>query len=210
RYMPEWPELDVLAERYPQHLCLVPLDVGSTESVQSAAAAVGQAAGRVDLLINNAGIGGGRSDLADESGEGGLDYDAIHRAYNVNALGAIRMVEAFMPLMEDSPLKRLCFVSSEAGSISLAHRTGGFGYCMSKAALNMAVKITFNRLRPRGYTFRLYHPGWMRSYMSGQKGTAGDMEPEESAASAIPYFVEGRDDEDRLVLIDYLGQEWPF
>jgi NAD(P)-dependent dehydrogenase (short-subunit alcohol dehydrogenase family) len=210
RYIPEWPELDDLATRYPERLCLLPLDVGSTESVQSAAATVAQMTHRVDLLINNAGITGGRSDLADGPEDGGLDYDAAHRAYNVNTLGAIRMVEAFMPLLAAGTLKRLCFVSSEAGCISLAHRTSGFGYGMSKAALNMAVKITFNRLRPEGYTFRLYHPGWMRSYMSGKKGTAADMEPEEAAAAALPFFLQDRDDEDRLTMIDYLGHEWPF
>jgi hypothetical protein len=68
----------------------------------------------------------------------------------------------------------------------------------------------FNDLRPEGYTFRLYHPGWMRSYMMGKKSTNGDLEPEDSAAQAIPYFLDDRDDEDRLVMIDYEGREWPF
>jgi hypothetical protein len=68
----------------------------------------------------------------------------------------------------------------------------------------------FNDLHPTGYTFRLYHPGWMRSYMSGAKNTRGDMEPEEAAAKALPFFLRDREDEGRLVLIDYQGQEWPF
>jgi hypothetical protein len=50
----------------------------------------------------------------------------------------------------------------------------------------------------------------MRSYMSGKKGTAADMEPEEAAAAALPFFLQDRDDEDRLTMIDYLGHEWPF
>jgi NAD(P)-dependent dehydrogenase (short-subunit alcohol dehydrogenase family) len=204
QYMPDWPELDALAERYPETLHVVPLDVGSTESVGAAAQAVAGWASRVDLLISNAGIGAGRSQLGE-----GLDYAAMQRAFSVNALGAIRMVEAFLPLMQ-SGMRRLCFVSSEAGSVSLAHREGASGYCMSKTALNMAVRIMHNDLYPEGYTFRLYHPGWMRSYMSGKKGTLADMEPEEAAAKAIPFFLDDLEDEGRLALIDYLGREWPF
>ena len=161
QYMPDWPELGALAEQHPDALHVVPLDVGSTASVRAAAEKVAGLTGRVDLLISNAGIGAGRAELGQ-----GLDFPAIQRAYNVNALGAIRLAEAFLPLMGEG-LRRLCFVSSEAGSVSLAHRQGQFGYCMSKTALNMAVRIMHNDLYPEGYTFRLYHPGWMRSYMSG-------------------------------------------
>ena len=81
---------------------------------------------------------------------------------------------------------------------------------MSKTALNMAVRIMHNDLHSEGYTFRLYHPGWMRSYMSGAKGTRGDMEPEEAAAKALPFFLGDREDEERLVMIDHEGLEWPF
>lgn len=204
QYLPEWPELAVLADRYPGWLHRVPLDVGSTASVQAATRAAAAIADRVDLLISNAGIGGGQAELGQ-----GLDFATMQRTFNVNALGAIRVVEAFLPLMAQG-MRRLCFVSSEAGSISLAHRQGQFGYCMSKSALNMAVKIMFNDLHSEGYTFRLYHPGWMRSYMRGTKSTHGDMEPEEAAAKALPLFLNDREDEGRLVLIDYEGKEWPF
>jgi hypothetical protein len=74
----------------------------------------------------------------------------------------------------------------------------------------MACKIAFNHLRPEGYTFRVYHPGWMRTYMSGTKSTRANLEPEDAAALALPTFLEDREDEDRLVLIDHEGQEWPW
>ncbi len=92
----------------------------------------------------------------------------------------------------------------------MAQRTAWYAYCMSKAALNMGVKLMFNHLHPEGYTFRLYHPGWVRSYMGGQKNTEADLEPEVAAAYALPFFLDARADEDRLVLRDYLGREWPF
>src|SRR6185369_1697222 len=128
--------------------------------------------------------------------------------YDVNALGALRVVEAFLPLLEQGQTKRLCFVSSEAGSIGAAERTSWFGYCMSKAALNMGVKILFNDLHPAGYTFRVYHPGWVRSYIHGETNMDATLEPEEAASYAIPILLNDRDDEDRFVMVDYEGKEW--
>ncbi len=206
QYMPDWPELKVLADTYPQTLACVPLDVADLATVQAAAETVRQAAGRVDLLINNAGVTTptGTRPLPEAQ-----DYAEMHRLYDVNALGPVRMVEAFLPLMETSPYKRLCFVSSEAGSIGRAQRTSWYGYCMSKAALNMAVKIMFNHLRPQGYTFRVYHPGWVRSYMSGRKNMEATLEPEEAARYALTYFLQDSGiDEDTLVLRDWEGNVW--
>ncbi|MDD4797085.1 MAG: SDR family oxidoreductase, partial [Eubacteriales bacterium] len=122
---------------------------------------------------------------------------------------ALRMAQAFLPLMHTG-LRRLCFVSSEAGSVAVGHRGDGYSYTMSKTALNMGVRLLFNQLQPQGYTFRLYHPGWMRSYMSGQKSVVGTLEPEESAQSAVAQFLEDRDWEDRLVMLDENGMAWPF
>ncbi|MGC9347597.1 MAG: SDR family NAD(P)-dependent oxidoreductase [Anaerolineae bacterium] len=204
QYMPEWPQLEELRERFPDRLTPVALDVGSTDSVYAAAEAVGKRTETVDVVINNAGIRGGRGEIGD-----GLQWDVMSDAYNVNALGPIRVLETFLPLTRNG-LRRLAFVSSEAGSIALSYRDSGFGYYMSKSALNMAVKITFNRLRTQGYTFRLYHPGWIRGYMGGKKNLRADLEPEEAAAQALPFFLNPREDEDRLVLIDHRGREWPF
>ncbi|OGO06843.1 MAG: hypothetical protein A2Y73_03290 [Chloroflexi bacterium RBG_13_56_8] len=216
QYMPDWPELDALVAQYPDRLTLIPLDVSSVESVRAAAQMVGEAVDRVDLLINNAGV---TSPAMRSSIRELQDYADMHRMYDINALGPLRVVEAFLPLTDRSSMKRLCFVSSEAGSINRCERQVGYGYRMSKAALNMAVSILFNILRPEGYTFRLYQPGWMRSYMLGSKSTEGVLEPEESAVPAVAYFLrdravdlhnDARSDEDRLVMRDHQGREWPW
>lgn len=215
QYMPDWPELSALVAQYPG-LTLVPLDVSSDESVRAAARAVMTAVDRVDLIINNAGV---NSPTRERSIREPQDYVEMHRLYDVNAIGPLRMVQAFLPLTDPSPMKRLCFVSSEAGSINRCTRTSWYGYCMSKAALNMAIRLLFNVLRPEGYTFRVYHPGWIRSYIRGVKGTEGDLEPEQAAVPALAYFLrdraadahnEARSDEDRLVMRDWQGREWPW
>jgi NAD(P)-dependent dehydrogenase (short-subunit alcohol dehydrogenase family) len=207
QYMPEWPDLSDLAGKYPQALHIVPLDVRSVESARAASHAVAAITDHIDVLINNAGV---TSPAVRRPIREPQDYDEMHRLYDVNALGPLRVVEAFLPLLDRGSLKRLCFVSSEAGSIARAKRTAWFGYVMSKAALNMEARILFNALRPEGYTFRVYHPGWIRSYMGGTKATEGTYEPEEAAARAIPIFLGPREDEDRLVMVDFDGNEWPW
>lgn len=208
QYLPEWPELNTLAKHYPETLIPIALDVSSLESVRAAAQQVSQRVDHVDLLINNAGI---ISSTTNERKIGdGQDYAEIRRVFEVNTLGPIRIVECFLPLVQRSPLKRMCFVSSEAGSIGSGYRTAWYGYDISKAALNMAVKTMFNDLHSQGFTFRLYHPGWIRSYMSGVKNTAATLEPEEAAAYALAYFLSENEDENTLVLRDYQGHTWPW
>jgi NAD(P)-dependent dehydrogenase (short-subunit alcohol dehydrogenase family) len=205
--MPDWPELSQLASRYPDSLTIVPLDIASIDSARAAAQVVAETADHVDLLINNAGVSSRTSARNIREPQ---DYGEMHRMFDVNALGPLRVVEAFMPLLDRGGLKRLCFVSSEAGSINNAQRKSWFGYCMSKAALNMGVRLLFNHLHPEGYTFRVYHPGWMRTYMSGAKNPRADMEPEEAAVPALAYFLGDLADEGRLVLRDWRGREWPW
>jgi NAD(P)-dependent dehydrogenase (short-subunit alcohol dehydrogenase family) len=207
QYIPEWHELASLMNEYPQTLHILPLDVSSRESVQAAAETVSANTDHLDVLISNAGV---TSETIYPTIREPQDYDEMHRLYDVNALGALRVVEVFLPLMERGQAKRLCFVSSEAGSIGRSERTSWFGYCMSKAALNMGVKILFNDLHSTGYTFRVYHPGWVRSYMHGEKNMDATLEPEAAAAYAIPLLLNDRDDEDGLVMIDYEGNKWPW
>ena len=177
---------------------------------------VAEKADHVDLLVHNAAVfGGGR----DENGE--FDFSKFLLPYNVNALGAMRMVHAFLPLMQTG-MKRLCFVSSEAGAVSVAHREDLSSYCMSKTALNMALRLMFNQLQPMGYSFRLFHPGWVRSpkiehstdaiptFRDQEGNLTGKFWPWETAAAAVPQFIEDREFEDRLVLIDNEGAAWPF
>lgn len=197
RYMEDWKELDSLKEDYPANLFLIPLDVGDSQSVQQAVALVSEEITCLDMLVNCAGI------FQNANRQGAV------QTLNINSLGPIRMVETFLPLMENGE-KRLCFFSSEAGCVSLAHRTTDMPYCISKTCLNMAVRLMFQHLQPQGYRFRLYHPGWVKTYMSGNKSTVGNFEPEESAQVAFEQFTSNRSWEDVLVLSDVSNEIWPF
>ena len=198
QFMPEWPQLSELKEKYPDNLVIVPLDVSSSESVRAARELVGRETDRIDLLASNAGIGHLKE-----------DRESMTRVFSVNSLALVRLVSSFRDLLDRGD-RRVCAVSSEAGSITLAMRPDMYSYCMSKTALNMELRLLFNELRPQGYTFRVYHPGWVRSYMSGKKSTVGYFEPEETAAVAYRQFTEDREVEDVLYLMDIEGEVWAF
>ena len=198
QFMPDWPQLGELQQQYPEKLHIIPLNVGDDQSVKSAAGLVAGMTDRVDYLINCAGIFPKTEDAA-----------GFTSAFQVNSLGPLRVVEAFLPLMQTGK-KRLCTFSSETGVIPLMQRMKDFPYCVSKAALNMEMHMLFQQLRPQGYTFRLFHPGWVKSYMSGAKSTVGDFEPEEAAPVAYRYFVGDDEIDDVLILRDIQGQYWPF
>ena len=202
----DWPELEQLATKFPETLHIVRLDVSSDESVKKASQLVSTLVNHVDLLINNAALNRSHQIASIRQPQ---DFDNMIDEVNINAIGALRVVEAFLPLVERSQQKRLCFVSSEAGSIGASNRTGWFGYCMSKAALNMAVKNLHNDLGPQGFTFRLYHPGYMKTYMAGTKNENAHMEPNDAATFALNYFLDS-EEPNNLVTRDWEGKEWPW
>jgi len=152
QYPPDWPDLAGLAARFPTAHHRVSLDVGSEESTRAAAVMAATMTDRIEPVISNAGVGSPTSPRAIREPQ---DYAEMHRPYDVNALGALPVVGALLPLTDMGSLKRLCFVSSEAGNIARAQRTAWFGYCMSKAALNMGRAVALQRPPPAG----LYFPG---------------------------------------------------
>lgn len=208
RYAPQESRLAALASAHDERLTLVDLDVGDLRSVRMAAEATLDRRPVIDLLINNAATLGNTG--LEQRISDGLPYDTIAETISVNALGPFRMVESLLPGLERSQMRRLCFVSSEAGCIARSHRRSWYGYSMSKSALNMGVSILFNDLRPAGYTFRLYHPGWMRTFMKGVEDMNAELSPAQAADAALACFLDAEVDEDRLVMRDHTGAEWPW
>jgi NAD(P)-dependent dehydrogenase (short-subunit alcohol dehydrogenase family) len=154
---------------------LVGLDVLDTASVARAAKAVSERTRGLDVLINNAAVNP-RPECDAELGA--LDFDAIRFAYDVNAVGPLRVIQGFLPLLERGTQKLIVNVSSEAGSLQHSWRDRCYGYCMSKAALNMQTTILDRALKARGMNAIAIHPGWMRTEMGGPNAA---LDPVESA-----------------------------
>ena len=194
-----------------KNLHILALDASSRESIAAAHDSVrAVTGGTLDILISNAALMGRVNCSLYEPP---MDLEAVWNSFDVNALGAARMVEYFLPLMDNGQMKRLCFVSSEVSCITLMKTSRGseFPYPMSKSALNMCVRLMHNQLYPQGYTFRLYHPGWMKRVMpDGSRSQEALYDPDFIADHAAKYFETPLMDEQRLVMFDFLSQEWPF
>ena len=210
KYLQDYNLLENLKRRH-SDLHIIWLDVDSRESIGAAVKYVSKVTrGTLDVLISNAALMG-KVNCAFR--EPDMDTTAAFKSYSVNALGPARMVEMFLPLMDKSKIKRLCFVSSEVSCINLMKKRIGnsLPYPMSKSSMNMAIRLMHNELFPDGYTFRLYHPGWMKRVLpSGARSVEALYDPNLIARHAAVYFEAPRFDEQRLVMYDFKSNEWPF
>ncbi|GAA3156425.1 hypothetical protein GCM10020001_095440 [Nonomuraea salmonea] len=93
----------------------VPIDVTDDASVAAAAKDVAEHEGRIDVLINNAGIHGPFGDPSTLTGPVALGV------FDVNVAGVVRATTAFLPLLRRSPEPRIVNVSSGMGSLALTH-----------------------------------------------------------------------------------------
>jgi NAD(P)-dependent dehydrogenase (short-subunit alcohol dehydrogenase family) len=117
----------------------VQLDVTDEDSVTAAAAQVaGATGGRLDVLINNAGIAGARKPAAD------VTADHLRTVFETNVFGVVRVTHAFLPLLERSDAPVIVNVSSGMGSIGVTtdperfeSTLVGLAYPSSKTAVNM-------------------------------------------------------------------------
>jgi NAD(P)-dependent dehydrogenase (short-subunit alcohol dehydrogenase family) len=208
RYAAGEEDLPALAAEHAGRVRIVDLDVSHLDSVRRAANEAMAEHPVIDLLINNAAILG--VDGLENTISNGLDYASILATISVNALGPLRVVQEFLPAVTRSEMKRLCFISSEAGSVTRAHRPNWYGYQMSKAALNMGVSTLYTDLHPQGFSFRIYHPGWMRTFMKGQEDLRAELTPAQAAELALGYFLDDTVPEEPLLLRDEKRAEWPW
>ena len=166
------PDLDAVGCRVVEGI-----DVGS-DGVGAALDAALEPDERVDVLVNNAGIGGWDSLER-------LDLDLARRQFDVNTLGPLRVTLALLPRLERGA--KIAFVSSKAGSIGDRPSGGNYGYRMSKTALNMGAANLAHELAPRGIDVAVLHPGFVRTEMTSR---GGNVDPPEAADGLIARIDE--------------------
>jgi NAD(P)-dependent dehydrogenase (short-subunit alcohol dehydrogenase family) len=120
----------------------------------------------LDLLINNAGI-------YEETTLDHLDFEAIRRQVEVNAVSPLRVTAALLPLLGAG--SKIAIITSRMGSIS------HYGYRMSKAAVNAAGVSLARDLHGRGVAVAIIHPGMVSTAMTGGQG----IEPAESVRGIL-------------------------
>jgi len=199
-FLPDWPELAELASDHPHNLSILPLDIADGDSVQAAADTIAASTASLDLLINNAGVFPAYTPSILDT----IDFTDLQRLYNVNSLGPLRVTHSVIRLLLAGSQKKLINISSEAGSISGNHRTGNFGYTMSKAALNMQSAILQLHLKEFGVKVLNIHPGYVRSYMLGKLNEEATVEPADSARGIL-RLISTEHDPEGLLYLDYKG-----
>ncbi len=133
-----------LQEAWPGKLFIMIMDIGNSDSVKKACAEVQKVTDHLDLIINNA------VTTAPDCNENILfqNPDNFAPAMNVGAVGPLRVIQTFLPLLEKSSIRPLIVnVSSEAGSIGACYRSNMADYAVTKASLNMITKTLWNAFK---------------------------------------------------------------
>ncbi|MFE3192410.1 SDR family oxidoreductase [Nocardia sp. NPDC059240] len=161
----------------------VPLDVTDDASVTAAARLIEDRAGRLDVLVNNAGVTGGMPQAPTE-----VDPATVRIAVETNVIGVIRVTNAMLPLLRRSPSPRIVNMSSTVGSLTLQSDLAAVigplsaAYSPSKSFLN-AVTIQYAKeLRDTNILINAACPGFVATDLNNFRGTRT---PEEGAAIAI-------------------------
>jgi NAD(P)-dependent dehydrogenase (short-subunit alcohol dehydrogenase family) len=167
----------------------VTLDVLSRDSVARAAEHVERTFGRLDVLVNNAGIL--PEAFAPEAAQP-LDLGLFEAAYATNVFGAVAVTQAFLPLLRRSDDGRIVNVSSTMGSLSdqLDPASPYFGlvlpaYQSSKAALNALTVSLSKALAGTSVTVNSVCPGWVQTDLGGPDNRAAAPTPAAEAAEVV-------------------------
>ncbi|MDH5831427.1 SDR family oxidoreductase [Luteimonas sp. M1R5S18] len=189
--------LNTLAGEHPGRLHVLPLDVADAKSHAELARelplVLGEG-GRLDLLVNNAGVL--------HSGErfGSLTAANFEDSFRTNATGPLLLTQALAPLLADGA--RVLNLSSQLGSIAGTRRFGTPSYNLSKAAQNMATILLAHALAGRGIVVVALHPGWVQTDMGG---TGADL-PATEAAAGLLRVAAGLGPEDGGRFLDWQGR----
>jgi NAD(P)-dependent dehydrogenase (short-subunit alcohol dehydrogenase family) len=152
------------------------LDVSDDCSIEQLIAMLAQQIDQLDVLINNAGV------YPDKQSDSlSISRELLNAAMQTNAFGAIRMVQACLPLLEKSPDARVINVSSGMGSLDSLTTTAS-SYSLSKLALNGATIILAQSLAAKNIVVNAMCPGWVKTDMGG---TSAPRSPEQGADTAI-------------------------
>jgi NAD(P)-dependent dehydrogenase (short-subunit alcohol dehydrogenase family) len=161
------------------------LDVADPASIAKTAEQLRKDPGRLDVLVNNAGVG-------TDFGVSGTapDFEAIQSALETNFYGAYRLTTALLELLRTGAHPRIVNVSSGMGGVA---EMGGWspGYRVSKAALNAMTRILATELKGEGFLVNSACPGFVNTDMGGPMGASKSVQ---DGAAGIVWLATLPDD----------------
>jgi NAD(P)-dependent dehydrogenase (short-subunit alcohol dehydrogenase family) len=151
----------------------VELDVTDVESVKAAAVWITETFGRLDVLVNNAGVLlDGDTPVTDVTAE------QLRRTYETNVFGVVTVTNAMIPLLRAAPAARVVNLSSGLGSLTVNaeqfRRLADYqllAYGSSKSAVNSVTIFYANALRADGIKVNAAEPGFVATDLNGHRGT---------------------------------------
>ncbi len=150
----------------------IQLDVADSASVTAAQLALGQKTAVLDVLINNAGISGGFPQEAVTT-----EVAVFEEVYDTNLFGMVRMTQAFLSMLRQSPEPRIVNVTSGLGSLALnanpaweMYNVKAAAYNSSKAALNMYTIVLAYDLRDTAFKVNAVDPGYTATDFNHHSG----------------------------------------
>ena len=144
------------------------LDVTSDASVRELAEFLDKSFGRLDVLVNNAGIFPDTSPRVGDSSVFKADLDTVRTGLETNTLGPLRLCQTLIPFMQGKG--RVVNVSSGMGQLSEMNGCCP-GYRLSKTALNAVTRILADELKDTDIKVNSICPGWVRTDMGGKEAT---------------------------------------
>lgn len=179
----------------------IALDVTDRATIAAAATEVLDAFGRLDVLINNAGITGSGKVSPEQVRDqipSTVDLDMVRIVFDTNVFGVMAVTNAFVPLLRRSPAARIVNVSSTMGSLALASEPASpltklppaVAYASSKTALNALTLHYARELRDDGILVNAADPGFVDTDINNHTGT---LSPAEGAAIIVRLATLGAD-----------------
>jgi NAD(P)-dependent dehydrogenase (short-subunit alcohol dehydrogenase family) len=176
-------------------LKVMALDVTSPKSVAALKTAL---AGRpIDIVINNAGVGGPRNEA-----KGTIDFDAWVETLKTNSVAPMLVSLALHDNLKAGKLKKLITITSMMGSIA-NHGGGAYAYRASKAAVNSVMHGLSKDWAKDGIAVGIYHPGWVKTDMGG---ASAPVMPEESV-KGLRAQIARLSASNSGAYLDYTGKE---
>lgn len=164
---------------------VVRLDVTDHTSISAAAQQIEKEFGRLDILINNAGM----LNYAGEATPSTVPMATLRETFDLNFFGLIAVTQAMLPLIRKSPTGRIVNLTSILASLaehadpnSPIFNSKFIAYDASKASVNMFTNHLAHELRGTSIKVNAAHPGWVKTDMGG---TDAPMEIADGAKTSV-------------------------
>ncbi|MED0870053.1 SDR family oxidoreductase [Bacillus spizizenii] len=160
------------------------IDVEDQESIRQAVITVNEQYGRLDVLINNAGVYLDKNEKLLY-----MDPSILEKTMAINFFGAYHVMRSFIPFMEKQGYGRIINVSSEYGAVSEMSDQGVGAYKLSKLALNGLTRLAAAEIKG-DIKINAVDPGWVSTDMGGP---SAPRTPKEAAESILWLATTGPD-----------------